>query len=510
MYSMSSNIKTTHAQLLTDRYEVVATLEQPSQIKSGTTMAELNYTVNYDISSVLMFAKETNITLNQGLIAHWIEHQPTEASIIDNLGNSFSPIINDTSISTPFITNIAVPSSFEYRITLHFKTTDDVRFDDKVNNFVMAYVQNQIPVPMTITFRLPNDYSVFQQAEGASKSTGGQYNLFKWDFDQGENVQCYAVFLPFSIQPTVRSMGITIEALTSSVNSGLRETFSLTYDLIGTVMIWNVTLVMPINIPFPTNINGTWVESVIDGKGACELRTEPINQKTGDPLGKFFVDNTNKLVTVYPRNSYQDVTQKFDLEITFVVPNDPSDNNISVDIPFWEPYKGFTGLVFNFYDSPLLHLNMTGTFRVTFVFPSGVDSFSSPDGESFVEGEEGGKPTVTYLYNSPINLPKKQWVVLYDTISRRNFLTNQEINILLLIVALGSIVIVTKTLKTKTKKALVGLLLTLAPLTLVIENFREFVVLGWFNFFVIVCTVIEVLFSIGVIAFIIRFYKEIP
>src|SRR5450759_3823319 len=69
-----------------------------------------------------------------------------------------------------------------------------------------------------------------------------------------------------------------------------------------------------------------------------------------------------------------------------------------------------------------------------------------------------GKPTVTYNYNSPINLPKEQWAVLFDNISRRDFLTNQEANILLLIVALVSIVIITKILKTKTKKALVGLL----------------------------------------------------
>lgn len=121
-----------------------------------------------------------------------------------------------------------------------------------------------------------------------------------------------------------------------------------------------------------------------------------------------------------------------------------------------------------------------------------------------------GKPTVTYNYNSPINLPKEQWVVLFDNISRRDFLTNQEANILLLIVALVSIVIITKILKTKTKKALVGLLLTLAPVTWVIENFKEFVVLGWFSFFVVICIVIEILLSIGVIAFIIHFYKEIP
>ena len=408
MSFMPLNIKTAQAQL-TDRYEVVATLEPPASIASGTTILELNFTVNYEISSVLMFSEEKNITLYQGLIGHWVEHPPTDASVIDNLGNSFSPIINSNLIETPFISNITIPPFFEYRITLHFKTIDDAKFFDEINNFAMAYTETQtgVPVPMRVTFRIPKDYSVFQQTEASTNSVDNQYKSFTWNFE-GKDVHCQVVFMPFSFEPNVRSIAVTVEALTISPNSGLRETFSMTYDLIGTVIIWNFSLVMPIYVPFPSNMSGTEVESVFDGQGECALHTEPINPDTSNPLGKFFVDNMNKLVIVYPRNSYQDATQKFDVQVTFIVPNNSSDNSIDYDIPFWEPQKGFMGLFFDFQNSPLLHLNMTGNLRVTFVFPSGVDSFSSSDGESFVEGEEGGKPTVTFLYNSPIVLPKQK------------------------------------------------------------------------------------------------------
>jgi len=512
------NVKTARAQL-TDRYEVVATLEQPSQIKSGTTLFELNFTVTYDISSVLMFSEETNIVAPEGLIGHWIEHQPTDVSITDNLGNSFSPIIHNNSIVTPFISNITIPSFFEYRITLHFKTIDDVKFLDEINNFVMSYTETQTgsPVPMIVTFRLPKDYSVFQQTQGANKTIDNQYNSFTWQFAQGRNVQCSAVFMPYSIQPTVRSMAFIIEALTPSAKSMLRETFSMTYDLIGTVMIWNISLLMPISVGFPNNMSGTEVESVFDGQGICELRTLPIDIESDNPLGKYFVDNNNKLVKIYPRNTYQDETQKFDVKITFIVPDNPSSDPDDPNIPFWQPYRGFIKFTFNPNNSSILSLNITGNFKVTFVFPPEQDPVSSIDEEPIALGKsEDGRTTAIFNYNSPINLPKESWGVIFDNISQRDFYNYQLANILVLIISIVVVTIafllVSKTVLFQTNigvfEGVFELISLSAILGSVVMNFKDFIVLGWFDLWIVTCVIIQFLCSAILIILMLCFYRK--
>jgi hypothetical protein len=514
------NVKTALAQL-TDRYEVVATLEQPSQIQSGTTLSELNFSVTYDISSVLMFSEETNIVAPEGLIGHWIEHQPTDVSITDNLGNSFSPIINNNSIMTPFISNITIPSFFEYRITLHFRTIDDVEFLDEISNFVMSYTETQTgsPVPMIVTFRLPRDYSVFQQTEGANITIDNQYNSFTWQFTQGRDVQCFAVFMPYSIKPTVRSMAFTIEALTPSARSMLRETFSMTYDLIGTVMIWNISLVMPISVGFPNNMSGTEVESVSDGQGVCELRTLPIDVESGDPLGKYFVDNSNKVVKIYPRNTYQDETQKFDVKITFIVPNNSSSDPDDPNIPFWQPYRGFTKFTPNFdpNNSSILLLNITGNFKVTFVFPPEQEPISSIDEETFALGKsEDGRTTAVFNYNSPINLPQESWGVIFDNISQRDFHNYQSANILVLIIGIVvvsvALLLVSKTALFQTNigvfEAVFELISLSAILGSVVVNFKDFIVLGWFDLWIVTCVIMQFLFSAILIILMLYFYRK--
>jgi len=497
---------------LTDRYEVMATLNPPTTIPVGITIEDLNFTAEYEISSVLMFSTEVNITLNQGLIAHWIEHQPTETSIYDNLGNSFIPIIESTKIESPFINNVTIPAFFEYRITLHFKTLDDVKFGEEISNYAMAYTENQIPVPMTVTFRLPKDYSIFQHTEGANETIDGTYKIFVWKFDQGENVQCVAIFMPFSIAPTVRSMGITIDMETNSPNVGLIETFDMTYDLTGIVMIWNVSLIMPITIPFPANSSNTVVESVSDGQGPCEYHTQPINQTEGSPLGKYFIDYANNVVCVYPRHSYQDSIEKFDVQATFLVPNNSSDENGKPNVQFWQPYRGAASLFFNFSDLPFLHLNMTGTFRVTFLFPSEDEPISSLDGESFVLTSTDNKPTVTFNYNSPISLPKTQWVVFFDNIPLRTFFMNEWLNNVLLFFPVALLAYAVKIRKFESKIAVKEGILEIISLgslfALVIENIREFLLLNSYPLFIVASLVIEVLLSATMLFLVWKFYKK--
>jgi hypothetical protein len=508
---LASNPKTAQAQS-SEKLELIAIIEPPSNITANSTISELNFTTTYEISRYFAPLENEKYTLPQGALSWPIQGQPiSNVSIYDSLGNTFSPIISETTIVTPDIV-VSVQAFSNYKMSLYFQTIGDVSFDNSVNGYGYYVGVPHNILPVTVDVRLPKNYTLIKYSVGSTVISEQQFTELQWTSTEGEPLDCLVYFMPFTIEPTVRSMGITIDVLSNSVNSGLNETFTMTYDLIGTVMIWNVSLVMPINIPFPSNESGTQVGSVFDGQGQCELRTTPIDPELINPLGKYFVDNKNKWVTIYPRSSYQDVTQKFDIQITFTVPNNSSDNTVHPDIPFYEPYKGFTSLVFNFQNSPMLHLNMTGNFKITFIFPQDVDSFSSLDGEPFVETEQGDKPTVTFNYNSPINLPKEQWVILFDNTLQRSFFIFQWYNISLLVVAVFVLGIVKRFYrfksKMKTAEAIFEIIPIAALLTAVGENGREFIVLGWFDWFVITGLIIEILLSIVAAFFMVQIYKK--
>lgn len=506
------NIKSAQAQS-SEKLELIAIIEPPSNITAGSTISELNFTTTYEISRYFAPLENEEYTLPQGAISWPIQGQPiSNVSIYDSLGNTFPPIISETTIMTPDIV-VGVQAFSNYKISLYFQTIGDVSFDNSVNGYGYYVGVPHSILPVTVDIRLPQSYTLIKHSVGSTVISEQQFTELQWTSTEGEPLDCLVYFMPFSIEPTVRSMGITVEVLSNSANSELKETFNMTYDLIGTVMIWNVSLVMPIYISFPTNMNGTQVESVFDGQGQCELRTEPIDPKTIDPLGKHFVDNPNRIVTIYPRNSYQDITQKFDVQIAFTVPNNPSNESIDPHIPFYEPYKGHTSLVFYWGNSSSLHLNMTGNFQVRFIFPRGVDSFLSSEGEQFRLGEtEDSRATVTFNYNSPIDMPKNQWVILFDTISLRNFYLFAWINNLFLVIAVIFFAVAVKRMKFQSELALpesvlVGLLLS-SLFVSVSANTREFFYLPWFPIFIVFSWVLEVSLSVIVIFLLWQFYRK--
>jgi hypothetical protein len=403
-----------------------------------------------------------------------------------------------------------LPSFFNYTITLSFVTIDDAPFNKEIRNYVWTYGVNQVTVPLSITFRLPKDYTPLQYANGSSKTADNQYTIFNWNFAQGDNISCFVVFMPFSIEPTVRSMAVTFEPQTNSPSSASIQIFSMTYDLVGTVMIWNVSLVMPINIPFPDNVSGTEVQSVYDGQGKCEFHTETLNPETSAVLGKYNVKDN--MVTLYPRNTYSGSTQKFDVTITLFVPNNSSDESLKPYIPFWQPYTGYSGIAFNFRDSPTLHLNLTDYFNVTFVFPAGTGDFSSPNGERLVIGTIDGQQAVFYNYNSPITLPRTQWVVLFDTLSLKDFYIFAWINNLFLGIAVAILGVAIKRKKFQNEivlpeSFLVGVLLFLL-FAAISANTGEFFYLPWFPMFITFSWILECSLSGVVLLLLWLFFRK--
>jgi len=510
---LTSNTKTAQAQLTTEKFELTATIEPPSQIASGTTLSELNFTTDYEVSLLLSFSEETNLTIPQGIISPPLLHQPINASIHDNLGNTFLPIINETTITNPTINNIKVPAFFNYTITLSFKTIDDAQFRNEIGNFVWSYGANQVSVPLSITFRLPKDYTPLQYADGSSKTIDNHYTIFNWNFAQGDNISCFVVFMPFSIEPTIRSMKLTVNIPSYwPPSSSMKQTFEMTFDLPSVVMIWNLSLNIELPMAFPeTNFSSIQVESVFDGQGQCEpLTTRPISSTQNSQTGHFFVDYIKGIVFVYPRPSYQDKFEQFYVKVTFTAPSNYTPDESDPKIPFWQPYRGFVRQVFNYTlptQPPLKwHLNLTDSFEVEVILPPGTESAISEGSQPILGRTEDNRQTATFVYNSPITIPDHEWTVEFDNIMLRNFSVQQLITLFLFALPFVFLVIVNKFSKPKSKLAFLEAFPVAFLAYRVVEDMSQYLTLPKLGGFFLLCAILELILvaiAVGLFLFVI-------
>jgi hypothetical protein len=513
---VTSNIKTEQAQS-PEKFELIATIEPPSNIAAGSTIKELNFTTSYELSRYFMPSETEKYNLHQGVLSWLIQGQPFQnVSIHDNLGNSFSPIINETTIMSPDIENIVVQAFFNYKITLYLETIGDVGFDSSMESYGYYVGLINPSLPTTVVVRLPESYSVIQYSVGCTTATEQGYMLLQWTSTEGESLDCLVRFMPFSIEPTIRSLKLTMDCPSYwPPSSSMKLTFEETFDLPSVVMIWNLSLIIELPVSFPSRINASsiQVESVFDGQGQCErLTSRPVSATQNSQIGHFFVDYKDSVVLVYPRPSYQDRFEQFDVKVTFTVPNNSPSNDYDPKIPFWQPYRNRMVQAFNLTvqtDSPIKwHLNLTDSFQVEFILPSGTEPFSVGGDQPAFGSTEDNRRTATFVYNSPTSLPANKWIVMFDIISFKDFFTYLVINIVGLSVAVVVLAIVTKIYKFKTKMAWLETVPIFALLSSTGENVREFFVLEWSDWFVETCIVIELLLSLVMIVFVKNLYQK--
>lgn len=519
MMSIFTSLQNVAAQVvISERYNVTETIRGPSDIPSGCTLMDINFTIDYEFSFAKTYAQQTIVNIPTGVVGHTTLGNPMNITLEDNLGNTFEPIIHDNTITNLERNGILIPANFEYKLTLKFSSVGDCYFLKELGAFGFGYGANQTGrnIPINVTFKIPNGYQVILASDNAEKSNDGSFESYNWQ-TQSETFYFCLTFLPFSTVATVRSLEVRVEALTSSpTNGGLKETLKMTYDAVGTVLIWNYSLRIPVNIPFPSSMSGCEVLSVFDGQGKCQPRTEPIDVEKIDPSGKYYVDTLRHVVTIYPRDTYQDTTQRFDLEITFKSPNDPSvgylENSALSLLDTLNPYKGVMSLKFDFFNTTYLQLGLTGNLKVEFVLPQGMDSPSSADNDSFIQSMEDNNLVITFNYDSPICLPKQEWTIFFEKTELRNYFMNQCFNIFLLLLAAAIITIVMKFVKFQKKieaiEGFVESVLLVALFGSVGNSIYSFISLSSYRLLIWVCFVLEIAFSLIVIILIWKFYTQ--
>lgn len=497
------------------RYEIIATLEEPKEISQGSSYFQLNLTTEYEIKLCIIVTPDVKIlSLPEGVISHTIKHTPADVWVKDNLGNTFLPIINNTTVSTPEINELLIPSPCEYEITLHFRSIDESRFHQEIGQFAWLYKGSQTALPLSIEYRLPKDYTILQCSANVVEIEKDNFTILHWNLAQFDDVNVYALFMPFDARITINSIKVLVEPSSLKPNGEIQVTFQESLGITGVAIIWNVTttLEIPISFPIVDNHNLTSILVVNDGQGECKpLRERPLGVTDNSELGHYFADFKNNVILIYPRPSYQGKFQEFDISVTFSIPNEPFGKEGNQRISFWEPYKGFMFTSLNYSVPKNWKLNLTDSFKIIFILPKNTE-FASSDGEPYKLGNLNDRDTVEFNYNSPISLPKDNWIVLFDNISSRQFYFYQVYTNMLLLGSVIVILLILKSNKFAKKMSTTIIIELLAPTTiligLVIKNIGEFLISGYSNWFVGILLVIEVLLCVMFVRYMVIFYKK--
>ncbi|MCW4015378.1 MAG: hypothetical protein NWF06_03330 [Candidatus Bathyarchaeota archaeon] len=500
---LSANVSIIRAEPITEKYEIIASLNEPT-LDSPISIFNLNFSVEYEMTAIICSSQLTNLTLVQGYLAHYTDSQPTDVWIKDNLGNEYFPIIDETKIETPEINNITLFPNFEYRVTLHFVVVG-AEFDNEINHFVWHYNLNTLSNPMSVTFKLPKAYEFFEWLNGTVNDSDNRQTTFHWNFTEGEPVNCLVIFVPFSLDRTITSIEITADIPIYSDDTSLEETIKLIYNLPVEIMIWNVTINIPVKISFPLYSTPVKVKSVFDGEGECEEIEGKLSEYTlmdNEFLGQYYEDDVNRCVWVFPRQSHQNELAKLEVEVTFIVPNIAVKGEYEIEP--WEPYRGYTGLLFNFSEIDFWKIDLTGNFEVKFILPPDVEIITSNPNENIIRDAEENRKTLSFVYNSPTKIPEHEWLIVFDNLPLRTFTTNQIINIIVLSVYAVFLFGINKFFNINLTVAIVEILPVTALTIRIVDDLNKFFNLSHHNLFFSICMVLEVALLLLIIFLLIR------
>ena len=185
------------------------------------------------------------------------------------------------------------------------------------------------------------------------------------------------------------------------------------------------------------------------------------------------------------------------------------------NISFWSPYQGSLTLGHSYrysndtsIDGNVINLDLTGNVVAKFIFPSGVTPVMYDRGNSTI-GEEDGKGTLTYVYNSPLSMPTTQWRAFFDFNQYKIFFNNQIFNITLLMGVVLFIILAMKKYFNTTKKWIGGAVPSVVSIGWIINNYHDWYSLGRLKPSIILLMTIEGCLCVAIALLLVWCFRDI-
>lgn len=494
LYLLSKDL--CHAQS-SKRDEILINVRPVTTITSDVTPSECRFETNVVVSKYYLnqYDHAVNLSISEEVIG-WGSHPGFEVfdiTIFDNLGNSFEPVIENGIISNPK-SNVVLPPSFEYKLSLSLYTFGGIAFDDDKLEYLLQFDLGY-PRQATISVRFPsnftvlacNIYSPFSPEVIISEEY--PYVIARWDIPENAAMKIYVPFLPFCVQGVIRSYKFTVDIPNVfPIKGGIRGTIEEVFQTSATFSIWEIDPVAATYIDFPKYATPISVESVWDSDGECEEILAEVDNPDESHLGCYFVDNKNRKVIVYSRYRRLGDTYEYRIGATFFTGHEYETYKMEGIKEQWWPFRYESYLLI---DDITLHkhwrMNLTGDVEVKFILPEGSEPLIPESGNPLID-TEGNRPVGRFIYSSIEEIYQGSWRVVYDITSLKNFFILEVVSIAVLVTFfVGSF-----RLSEKMRIQVVRIVFSL----LILSNLVYLVNLGAFKTFFIALFLIEVLISI--------------
>ena len=248
---VSANMRIVSCQS-TEIGNITITLSPTTTITENSTPEDIEFVLNYNISSYFVNSNdtETQLTFPKEIIGWYFGNNSIfDTKMTDNLGNPLpQPVVANGKVSNPDLT-VIVPSHYEYRISLLFSTDYGVLYDEEKLIYEVNFATS-LASPDTLCLRLPENYTILQYANNATREDDSEFINLKWP--QSSSFDVAATFVPFQIEATIRSLTLSVDIPTVNPGVSTTSTYEESFTVPTSFSIWPINkLLVAVGIPIP-------------------------------------------------------------------------------------------------------------------------------------------------------------------------------------------------------------------------------------------------------------------
>lgn len=351
------------------------------------------------------------------------------ASVVDNLGNSYTPSINNGFIMNPNYEVMIEPHSM-YNASLIMVLMPGASYSSSFQAwFFGAYLSGALPVEASVTF--PSNFSIPFYTIGANYSIDENHKVLTWQMSPQQTLNMTAIFLPFSYDPETKAFKYVIDVSSIfPIPTNIKGTLSHAFESLSEYNGLKVPQIFRLPVLFPASGKDIQVVSVYDIYGQCDLTLEPLSEPGDANRGSYYVDHENQEVLVYPRAKVRENRYDYNVSVTF-----DYGNYVPANVIFGPllPYQGSANLtIVSVIATGDWKQNITQKTIVEFWLPQGTQPHQSND---YTIGEKDGRYVVRFV-NASSEQTSGTWLIIFDIIRLRNFFIMEILSIVLLVAIL--------------------------------------------------------------------------
>lgn len=336
------------------------------------------------------------------------------AIIVDNLGNSFTPLTdNDYIMNSNYEVTIAPHSMYNASLimvllpgALYYSSFQAWSFG--------VYLRSELPVKASIT--VPTSFSVPFYTVGAEYDRDQNHKILSWQNSPPQALNVTVVFLPFLYNPETKSFNFSMDiSAVFPIVANIKATVTQEFGSLSEYNGLKAPQIFKLPVLFPPSGKNVTVLSVYDIDGQCMKLSDPLSEINYVNQGTYYPDYKNREVIVYPRANTYENHYDYAVSVTFDFGNDvPANVTFGPLMPYDCTCK-FN--VINVSATGDWKQNLTQNIVVEFQLPQGTQPYQNDD---YTIDYENGRYTVRFV-NASSELTSGKWEINFVIIRLQSF-----------------------------------------------------------------------------------------